>query len=84
VGTPFEGEWCECHEMYGDGFEDMVLKFSTPEVVEALELDEYRHGDMVELMITGVLMDDGRPVVAKDCVVLKGKAKGHMRGRLGR
>ena len=84
VGTPFEGEGCECHELCGDGIEDMSLKFSTPAVAETLELRDLEHGDFVELIVTGVLLDDGRPFVASDCVVIKGKSKGnHGRRRLG-
>lgn len=84
VGTPFRGDWCECHEMEGDGIEDLVLKFSTPEVADILELGDSRHGDVFQLVIKGILLSDGRPFVASDCVVTKGKAKGHTkRSRLG-
>ena len=39
VATPFDGEPCACHELGGDGIDDLVLKFSTPEMSRVLELN---------------------------------------------
>jgi hypothetical protein len=36
VGTPFEGELCDCHEQGADGFDDLTLKFSTHDIVRAV------------------------------------------------
>ncbi len=75
VATPFEGELCDCHDLNGDGFMDLTLKFSTPEVVDALGLDE--PGD-TRLTITGNLKeeDGGTAIEGQDCVlVLEKKGK---------
>ena len=69
VGTPFKGDPCDCHELEGDGIIDWSLKFSTPELVEALELDTLPAGAMVELVVSGQL-DDGCEFIATDCVRL--------------
>ncbi|MHC4413828.1 MAG: nidogen-like domain-containing protein [Planctomycetota bacterium] len=69
VATPFEGELCECHELEGDGIDDLSMKFRTQEVVEALELGDLNPGDFVELCVTGLLLD-GTPFVGCDCVVI--------------
>ena len=70
VGTPFEGEVCECHEMEADGFLDLAMKFRTPDVVSALELWDLEWRETVELVVSGYLTD-GMPFVASDCVVLR-------------
>jgi hypothetical protein len=99
VGTPFEGEPCDCHEMGGDGWEDLTLKFSSQEAVAALELNGLEGGTFVELLVTGTLLD-GTPFVGSDCIRLvppnngkakkngkakgKGKKKGKGKNRGGR
>ncbi len=69
VGTPFNGAPCDCHELEGDRIIDWSLKFSTPELVEALQLDTLPAGSMVELVVSGQL-DDGCGFIATDCVRL--------------
>jgi hypothetical protein len=69
VATPFAGELCDCHELEGDGFDDLSLKFKTQEVVAALGLDALPAGDLVELVVTGNLID-GTPFEGSDCVRL--------------
>ncbi len=69
VATPFEGEWCACHEMGGDGIMDLSMKFRTDDVVAALQLDEFPGGALVELVVTGFLTD-GTEFFASDCVRL--------------
>ncbi|MCH8316334.1 MAG: FG-GAP repeat protein [Planctomycetes bacterium] len=69
VGTPFNGELCDCHELEGDGAVDLLMHFQTQEVVEALELDDLPPGTFVELTVTGVLRDK-TPFSANDCVRL--------------
>jgi hypothetical protein len=71
VGTPFDGEGCACHEMYGDGMMDLSMKFSTPMVVEMLELYDFMPGDEVPLVLTGYTLD-GAPIMATDCVAIRG------------
>jgi uncharacterized membrane protein len=67
VGTPFDGEPCDCHEMGGDGYDDLTMKFRTQDVVEALELDSVEGFEFVELIVTGTLLD-GTPFEGTDCV----------------
>jgi hypothetical protein len=66
VATPYEGELCGCHEMEGDGIDDLKMKFPTEETVDGLELyditDEY-----TVLVVRGNLYD-GTPFIAADCV----------------
>jgi hypothetical protein len=70
VATPFEGEACDCHGLSGDGIVDLVLKFRTDAVVEALLLDELNHGEQVELIITGMLIGGAEFTTAGDCVLI--------------
>jgi hypothetical protein len=35
-GTPYEGEVCGCSKDGPDGHDDLLLKFSTPAIIEAL------------------------------------------------
>ena len=69
VGSPFEGAPCECHDLGGDGIDDLSMKFRTDELVEALELDALPGGAVVELMLNGSLLD-GTPFTASDCIVI--------------
>jgi hypothetical protein len=69
VGTPFYGEWCDCHDLEGDGFVDLLMKFETHEVVEALELNDLDPGALVELIVSGNLLD-GTAFTASDCIRL--------------
>ncbi len=69
VGTPLPGDPCDCHGLGGDGIPDLSMKFSTPEVVAALQLDALPEGTVVELVVTGS-MADGCEFAARDCVVL--------------
>jgi len=69
VATPFEGETCDCHEEGPDGFMDLSMKFKTDEVVASLLLDELDPGALVELQVTGLLVD-GTVFAATDCIRL--------------
>jgi hypothetical protein len=75
VATPFDGEPCDCHDMGGDGIMDLLLMFRTPDVVDALELDGMSHGDVVELVVTGTLLD-GTAFEAYDCIKTVGRNMG--------
>jgi hypothetical protein len=75
VATPFEGEICECHDLNGDGYMDLTLKFKTQEVKDALDLSD-ESGNTIPLLITGNLTEeaDGTPIEGFDCIwVLAGK-----------
>lgn len=69
VATPFDGELCECHDLDGDGIDDLSMKFRSQDLVEALELDSLPGGGLVELCLTGTLLD-GTPFEACDCIRL--------------
>ena len=73
VTTPFEGDLCDCQELEGDGFADLVLKFSTPELMEMLELNSLQRQMVVTLTLRGTLLD-GTELEASDCVVLVSEA----------
>lgn len=69
VATQFEGESCDCHGEAGDGITDLSMKFRTDEVVEVLELGDLDAGALVELVVSGNLLD-GTPFAVSDCVRL--------------
>ncbi len=69
VATPFEGEPCDCHELEGDGIDDLCMKFKTDELVSALGLDALDSGALVELAVRGNLTS-GLEFIGKDCVKL--------------
>ncbi|MHC4235423.1 MAG: PQQ-dependent sugar dehydrogenase, partial [Planctomycetota bacterium] len=56
VGTPFDGETCDCHDLSGDGIDDLSMKFRTADLVAALELDLLPAGALVELTVSGSLL----------------------------
>ncbi|MCH8345262.1 MAG: FG-GAP repeat protein [Planctomycetes bacterium] len=69
VATPFDGELCDCHDLEGDGITDLSMKFRTDDVVAALLLNDLPAGDLVELVVSGTLLD-GTAFSASDCVRL--------------
>ncbi len=72
VATPFDGEECDCHNVRGDGIDDLVVLFSTRELVEALALGSIGRGDLVGLIVSGVTTD-GVPFAASDCITIVGR-----------
>lgn len=60
---------CECNAEGADDFDDLTLKFRTQELVTAL--GSLTRGDMVELTITGQLLD-GNEFTGVDCVLIVG------------
>jgi len=69
IGTPFRGEVCDCHDLPGDGVLDLSMKFSTPDVVATLRLDDLARGAIVELVVSGSVTD-GVPFAGTDCIWL--------------
>ena len=55
--------------MEGDGIDDLSMKFRSQELVEALELNDLPHGALVELCVSGTLLD-GAEFQACDCIRL--------------
>lgn len=69
VATLFAGELCACHELLGDGIDDLTLKFSTSDLVEVLELDSLPRQAVVTLTLSGSLYD-GTAFAASDCMTI--------------
>ena len=69
VGTPFEGEPCDCHEMMGDSILDLTLKFRSDDVTSVLMLEDQPGGAYVPLVISGLMLD-GTPFTGVDCLRL--------------
>ena len=73
VGGPVaDPNECECTTDAGDGFDDLVLKFYTQQIVGTL--GEVNTGDILTLPLTGVL-NDGTSIEGGDCVVIVGSHK---------
>ena len=70
VATPFDGEACGCHDLSGDGIDDLVMKFRTDDVVAVLELDSLNPGDEIELVVSGSLLDGTEFTSAGDCILI--------------
>jgi hypothetical protein len=73
VSTPFEGEQlCGCSAAGPDGLEDLTLKFSATELLDAMS--PVGDGEERLLTLTGTLVN-GDPFEARDCIVIR--AGGH-------
>ena len=71
VATPYEGEFVDaysCHEMNGDGYMDLTLKFKEQEVAAAL--GDVSDGDVIIIVLTGSLTEEngGTPIIGADVV----------------
>jgi len=74
VTAPSELGPCACGEQSGDGIDDLLLKFSTEEMVSELELGSMPWGTQVELKLSGSLLD-GTMFDAWDCIAIVGKPR---------
>lgn len=69
VATPFVGEPCACHNRRRDGADDLLLRFSTAALVEALHLDSVPADvHTISLTLQGELQG-GTTFIAVDCVL---------------
>jgi hypothetical protein len=74
VATPYEGaEACGCHELTGDSYTDLTLKFDRQELVETLGL-RAEAGNTIPLTVTGALLD-GTVIEGSDCIWVLAKGK---------
>ena len=73
VATLFDGDLCDCNDLAADGFDDVVIKFSTQAMVNIFELGSKSHRASVTLTVRGSLLD-GTEFEASDCVVITGRA----------
>jgi MYXO-CTERM domain-containing protein len=70
VATPFDGQPCDCHDLSGDGIDDLSMKFSMDDVVRVLQLADLNEGAEVELVVTATLTDGTEFTSAADCIVI--------------
>jgi hypothetical protein len=72
VASPFEGELCECHDLNGDGYTDLTLKFKRKQLARRLNLYDAA-GETIPLTVIGNLKEEfgGTPIEAEDCVRIK-------------
>jgi hypothetical protein len=68
VGTPLIGGRCACHELRGDGIDDLEFRFLIGDVVTAFGLEGHT-GELFELNLTGNLMT-GEAIEGTDCAVV--------------
>jgi hypothetical protein len=69
VGTPFEGDPCDCNTLGPDGVLDIIMYFTKEEFVNNLELDQAPNGAVIELQLNGFLLDQ-TPFSATNCVTI--------------
>ena len=67
AATPFDGDPCDCHDLRGDGLDDLLVKFSKTELTNALELASCDDGEVVDLCVIGSLLD-GTTILLGDCI----------------
>ena len=83
VATPLCEELCGCHDLGGDCIDDLVIRFSTRELVRELELGAAEAGEEIELKVSGYLYD-GTLFEASDCITIVGRPRGRaLRSRAG-
>lgn len=75
VATPFEGTGCDCHDLDGDGYLDLTLKFKTQEVLASL--GDVNDGEVIKLTISGHLKKEACsvPIQGSDCIIVLKKGK---------
>ncbi len=72
VVTPFDGDLCDCHRMRRDSVDDLVVRFSTRDIVRELELRGISPKMPMPLTLHGLLLD-GTPFEASDCILTTGR-----------
>jgi len=66
-----------CDELVGDTYPDLVLKFNTEDMLEAIETEEINDVDEVILTLEGnyIFNDESTPFTAEDTIQIKDKGK---------
>jgi hypothetical protein len=77
VGTPVGYDPCACHSDELDGFDDVVLRFSSAALNTALDLSSCEPRVGVEIVVSGTILApgtpfDGAPFIAIDCLRIVG------------
>jgi hypothetical protein len=72
VVGPYSGDLCGCTTDGPDGYTDLILKFSAPDLVAAL--GTLTQNEDVVLTLTGSLQN-GLTFTGSDCMVIRGKIK---------
>ncbi|MCH7839811.1 MAG: hypothetical protein IID38_06210 [Planctomycetes bacterium] len=60
----------DCHTLSGDQIPDLVMRFSTHTIYDALQLGDLEPGDAIEVTLTGTLVD-GCEFTASDCLFIR-------------
>lgn len=69
VGTPVDGDPCDCRDTGRDGVPDLVIKFFMADIATNLDLGNLPRRETVELTLHGRLLD-GTPFSASDCITI--------------
>ncbi len=79
VATPYAGDPCGCHALWGDGYTDLTLKFDAQLVVENLGLAGIPDRTTLPLLLSGNLKGEGAesgpPIQGQDCLRVQVKTK---------
>ena len=71
TGTPYAGTRCDCHDLGGDGLDDLSMLFLTAEVLEDLGVGRLPTDSEVELVVAGELTDGTPFTSAPDCILVR-------------
>jgi hypothetical protein len=77
VATPYTEEPCSGHDLDGDGYLDLTLKFKTQEVIQTLGLAAFSDRDVVVLILIGNLKAEhgGALIQGQDCITILKRGK---------
>lgn len=76
VGTPFDGQPCECAALGPDGVLDIKLLFDRQELIDAFGLEAVPDGTLVQLRLSGRSLG-GLGFRVNDCILVVNDEDGH-------